>query len=180
MRTARAQSARELDAYSENLNTLYKEHCKTARQQAEGQLCLAKEALHREHNRQLSKKQLETRRHLTLTRDAITEELFARVHDMIMTYKKNAAYVDALLKSIDEAKNTAMNEELVIYIDKSDEALLPQLTSRSGLSVQISEDNIVGGITALIPQKRILIDLSFASRLKDARDNLQLGGEINV
>lgn len=178
--TARARSAKELDAYSENLNNLYAEHVKTARQQAASQLHLAKEALLREHNRQLSKKQLETRRNLTLTRDAITEELFARVNDMINTYKKDAAYLDALQKSIDEAKNLSRDEELVIFIDKSDEALLPELTSRCGLSIRIAEDNIVGGITALIPKKNILIDLSFAYKLREARENLQLGGERNV
>lgn len=178
--TARARSARELDAYSENLNTLYAEHVKNARQQAEAQLRLAKESLLREHNRQLSKKQLETRRNLTLTKDAITEELFARVDNMIKEYKKDASYLDALLKSIDEAKNTALNEELVIYIDKSDEALLSELAKRSGLSVRLAKDNIVGGIMAVIPQKNILIDLSFASRLKEAKENLQLGGEGNV
>lgn len=178
--TARARSAKELDAYSENLNNLYAEHVKTARQQAASQLHLAKEALLREHNRQLSKKQLETRRNLTLTRDAITEELFARVNDMINTYKKDAAYLDALQKSIDEAKNISRDEELVIFIDKSDEALLPELTSRCGLSIRIAEDNIVGGITALIPKKNILIDLSFAYKLREARENLQLGGERNV
>lgn len=178
--TARARSAKELDAYSENLNNLYAEHVKTARLQAENHLRLTKETLLREHNRQLSKKQLETKRHLTLTKDAITEELFTRVDDMIKTYKKNAAYLDALQKSIDEAKATAANEELVIYLDKSDEALLPELIKRSGLNIQITTDNIVGGIMALIPKKNILIDLSFASRLKEARDNLQLGGERNV
>jgi vacuolar-type H+-ATPase subunit E/Vma4 len=38
----------------------------------------------------------------------------------------------------------------------------------------------VGGILAIIPDKNILIDLSFATRLKEARENLQLGGEGHV
>jgi vacuolar-type H+-ATPase subunit E/Vma4 len=180
MMTAREKSGKELDAYSENLNNLYEEHCKTAEAQATHQLRLAKEALYREHNRQLSKKQLETRRNLSLTKESVTEELFARVNEMIKTYKEGPAYVDALLKSIREAKATAKGQELSIYIDKSDAALAEKLSSRSGLSVQIAPDSIVGGILAIIPDKNILIDLSFATRLKEARENLQLGGEGHV
>lgn len=178
--TAREKSTAELDAYAAALNRLYDEHVKNAKLQAEGQRRLAREALLREHNRQLSRKQLETRRHLTLTRDAITESLFTRVFDMLETYKKDPTYPDALEESIREAKRTAGNDELVIYIDKSDEALIPELEKRSGLSVRISKDNIIGGVRALIPEKSILIDLSFASRLREARENLQLGGEENA
>ncbi len=180
MMTARAESAKELDAYSENLNRIYTEHVKAARLQAQSHLRLAKESLRREHNRQLSRRQLETRRKLTMTMDEIIEDLFSRVRNMINTFKKEDAYLESLLENIQEAKKAAKGQELVIYIDKSDEKLLAQLTERTGLSILVSEEELVGGITALIPQKNMLIDLSYSSKIKEAKENLQLGGEEHV
>jgi vacuolar-type H+-ATPase subunit E/Vma4 len=180
MMNARAQSTRELDAYSENLNRLYEDHCKAAKDQAASQLRLAKEARHREHNRELSKKQLETRRRLTLTTDRIYEDLFARVGEMLEAYKKTPAYKAALLKDIAKAREAFLDQPLTIFIDKSDEHLLDALSQESGLSVRLAEESIVGGILALVTDKNILMDLSFASRLKEARTHLQLGGEGHV
>ncbi len=177
--TARAQSAKELDSFSENLNSIYDNHVKTARAQAYSQLTLAKETFKREHNRELSKKQLETRRNLTLTKDAVAEKIFSRVDEMIDAYKNTHDYPEDLLASINEAKKTAGKQELIIYIDESDEGLKEELMHRSGLPIHIAEDNIIGGIVALIPKKNILIDMSFDAKLKEARENLQLGGEVN-
>lgn len=177
--TARSQSAKELDAFTENLKSIYDAHVKTARAQAYSQLALAKETFKREHNRELSKKQLETRRNLTLTKEAIAEKIFSRVDEMIDGYKSTPAYQEDLLASIKEAKATAGKNEVIIYIDKSDEGLKEVLMLSSGLPIEIAEDPIVGGIIAIVPKKNILIDLSYDSRLKESRQNLQLGGEKN-
>ncbi len=180
MLTARARSEEELNAYSETLNRMYTEHVKTARLQAQSRLRLAKETLRREHNRQLSKRQLETKRKLLATMDEITEHLFSMVCEMIRAFKKEDEYLNSLLELINTAKEIAKGQDLVIYIDRSDKNLLSALSERSGLSINISDENMVGGIRALVIRRNMLIDLSYASKIREAKENLQLGGEKNA
>ena len=177
MLTARKQSSTELDAFTKNLDRLYEEHCQSAKLSADNQLKLSKEALHREHNRQLSKKQLETKRRLALTRDAHTEALYNLVLEMISEYKKTPKYLEALVKNVEEAKKTAGSESLIVFIDKTDEALLEALSKKTGVPVDLSKEDILGGIEAVMPDRKILIDMSFSQKLLETKNNLKLGGE---
>ena len=55
-----------------------------------------------------------------------------------------------------------------IFISPSDQERQAVLEEKSGCRVEIAEDEFSGGMRAVIPAKNVLIDESFAERMKHA------------
>ena len=72
---------------------------------------------------------------------------------------------------IKQAKAFAKGEEIVIYLAPTDIAKKERLERETGISLEVSEENFIGGIRAVIAAKNILIDESFAGRLCQEKDN---------
>ncbi|MCR5742508.1 MAG: hypothetical protein K6F92_02105 [Lachnospiraceae bacterium] len=173
---ASQEGAALLSAHQKNLETEYKNHCRSEKHQSDMQIRLAKENLRREHNKRVSKAALDAKRTLTTTRMEIEDKLFSNISNMIGQFKKKSAYFDSLLSLISDAKRQAGTNNILVMIDESDKELLNALASESGVKVIISDENIVGGILATIPGCNLLIDSSYAQKLRDVRANLKLGG----
>jgi len=173
---ASQDGASALSAHQKNLETEYKNHCRSEKHQSDMQIRLAKENLRREHNRRVSKAGLDAKRTLTTTRMEIEDKLFHTVDTMIESFKHRSAYFDSLLRLVDEAKRQAGTANILVMIDGSDSELLNSLATECGVKVVISDEKIVGGILATIPGCNLLIDFSYASTLRDIRANLKLGG----
>ena len=84
--------------------------------------------------------------------------------------------MDFLVKRIQEALDFAEDDVITIYIDPSDEALLPALTEHFGFTPILSRDSWMGGMRAVIRSKNILIDNSFATLLHDAKEEFVFTG----
>jgi vacuolar-type H+-ATPase subunit E/Vma4 len=83
------------------------------------------------------------------------------------TYDK----IDLLSKQIMEANVFARGEEIIIYINPSDESLKASLESKTGFTLTISATDFIGGTKAVIKTKNILIDNSFLTKLTEAKDD---------
>ena len=81
-----------------------------------------------------------------------------------------------LTKKIQEALDFAEDDVITIYIDPSDEALLPALTKHFGFTPVLSKESWMGGMRAVIRSKNILIDNSFATLLHDAKEEFIFTG----
>ena len=83
-------------------------------------------------------------------------------------YKRQDAYEAFLLAQIGKAKEFAQGEDLTVFISPSDQERQAVLEEKSGCRVEIAEDEFSGGMRAVIPAKNVLIDESFAERMKHA------------
>ena len=77
-------------------------------------------------------------------------------------------YEAFLLAQIGKAKEFAQGEDLTVFISPSDQERQAVLEEKSGCRVEIAEDEFSGGMRAVIPAKNVLIDESFAERMKHA------------
>lgn len=172
-----AKEAKQLrDEHKEALDKMFQEHKETKERQAKAQLQAESDNLKREINKTVSAKQLEYRRILSSKNEEMKKEIFQEVEQRLTQFKSTPDYTEYLCKRIQEALDFAGEDEMIIYIDPSDEQLIPALTSHFGFSPSISRESWMGGMRAVIRSKNILIDNSFATLLRDAKDEFIFTG----
>lgn len=127
--------------------------------------------IRKEANRRVSEQAMLQKRILHEAVEAKKEALFAVVEEKLKDYCGSREYEAFLVRHIQEAKAFAKGEEIVIYLAPTDRAKKERLEQETGVSLEVSEENFIGGIRAVIAAKNILIDESFAGRLRQEKDN---------
>lgn len=172
-----AKEARILqEEHREALEKMFQEHKETKERQAKAQLQAESDSLKREINKTVSAKQLEYRRILSSRTEEIKKEIFQEVEQKLIQFKTTPEYMEYLYTRIQEALDFAGEDEMIIYIDPSDENRIPELTKHFGFAPSVSRESWLGGIRAVIRSKNILIDNSFATLLRDAKDEFIFTG----
>lgn len=172
-----AKDAEQLkNEHQEALDKIFQEHKETKERQAKAQLQTESDNLKREINKTVSARQLEYRRILSSRTEEFKKKIFQEVEEKLNGFKSSSDYTDYLCSRIHEALDFAGEDEMVIYIDPSDEALLPALTQRLGFAPTLSRESWMGGMRAVIRSKNILIDNSFATLLHDAKEEFIFTG----
>lgn len=172
-----AKDAEQLKSeHQEALDKIFQEHKETKERQAKAQLQAESDNLKREINKTVSARQLEYRRILSSRKEEIKKKIFQEVEEKLTRFKASPDYTEYLCIRIHEALEFAGEDEMVIYIDPSDEALLPVLTERLGFAPTLSRETWLGGMRAVIRSKNILIDNSFATLLHDAKEEFIFTG----
>lgn len=172
--SATAMNLAITEEYKTTLANALEEHKKSTKQKAQIALNLDIENAKREKNRVLSSASIKIRRKLSEQSACITASIFDEVTDKIMDFMKSEEYYACLIKQITEAKTFARKDEMKLYIDPSDENLKDKLEAETGVTITISTTNFIGGTRAVIPDKNILIDHSFSSKLQELKENFTL------
>lgn len=181
MKEARAEGNALIQGHSDLLSRRFEEHKEKARMQAEIKVETEKSRTKLRLNKELSEFQLELRRQLNERREELKRKLFDQVGGILSDYMKSTKYTDLLCRKVTEVMKYAGGEEIVIYLNPTDEALKAQVEERTGASLLISREDFVGGIRAVIRSRNVLIDRSFGSALeKEYADFQFLGGEDHV
>ena len=92
--------------------------------------------------------------------------------ERLADYRKTPEYQKQLKRQIQAAFDFARGEELVIYLDPSDEdkqKILEQEYPQA--QIKLSDYAFSGGMRAVISGRNILIDNSFDTRLAEAKEN---------
>lgn len=150
---------------------------------AKSQIKIEKENLEKQLNKELSNEQLNSRQLIGETRTELTDKLFVELSDKITNFITTKEYMKLISSQIEYALEFAQGEELIIYIDSTDEARLHELCAKHHTDcIKISDHSFMGGTKALLPKKNILIDNSFAKKMETAklRFMFDLGGEEDV
>ena len=179
MTDAREKSARMLDDCVRALDAAFEEHKAEAERRAAMQEEAQKEKLEREKNKKLSIGQLDLKREISHRQEELKDKLFVEVKDMLANFMETREYQELLERQIRSAKEFAGDEALIVYMDPSDEDKARRLALHNNVTVKISEYSFGGGIRAVIPSKRVLIDDSFDTKLKETRHDFtfHLGGK---
>ena len=134
-------------------------------------------------NKELSNEQLHSKQLIGEARTELTDKLFVELSDKISNFINTKEYIELISSQIEYALKFADGDELIIYVDSTDESRLHELCARHQTDcIKISEHSFMGGTKALLPKKNILIDNSFAKKLETAklRFMFDLGGEEDV
>ena len=67
---------------------------------------------------------------------------------------ESSRYEEYLCTKIEEAVCFAEHDEIQIYLSKEDEPRLKSLTVKTGFPLKLSDESFIGGIKAIIPEKK--------------------------
>lgn len=156
--------------YQKAIDKEFEEHKKRKDAEIKEELEAETEAARRELNRELLAKGLESKKAISKREKEIKKKLFEEVKNAVQKWKEKPDYIDFLCEKIKAAEEFAAGDEMIVYIDPTDEALLPEIVKRTNITPQISTMDFLGGIRAVIRSKNILIDDSYKSYLLERKN----------
>ena len=173
---ARKQASAMIEEYKVNLDKVEKEHKATTLRQSDLQLKTESDNLKRNNNMALSKEQLQIKRKITQKQNELKEKLFVEVKQLLEDYMTTSAYQQLLIKQIKNIQKEAGSGKLILYIDPADSDKRSSLQVATGAPVTVSEYSFMGGPRAVLQDRNILIDNSFASKLEKLKADFSFNG----
>lgn len=161
------QSEKAVSDYKKTLESNLNKHKEEAYFHADLQIKQAYNAYKKEKIKFLAGAKLGIKRSIKKRSNELKELLYGEVLKEITECKKTAKYLKLIEKYINKIKSYANGEDVIIYIDKSDEDLLKNIADMSGFKVEIASWHLIGGVCGYIPNGKILLNLSFADKLND-------------
>ena len=169
---ARKQASAMIEEYKVNLDKVEKEHKATTLRQSDLQLKTESDNLKRNNNMALSKEQLQ----ITQKQNELKEKLFVEVKQLLEDYMTTSEYQQLLIKQIKNIQKEAGSGKLILYIDPADSDKRSSLQLATGAPVTVSEYSFMGGTRAVLQDRNILIDNSFASKLEKLKADFSFNG----
>ena len=173
---AREDAAQAIQKHKKLLSEKLEEHRQLSRQNAEAEVKAETEHVRREVNKALSAEQIPLKRDWSKKQEELKEALFGEVSTKIRDFMSTSEYETYLCRKIKEAQDFAENDEIHIFLSSTDRERLDALIQKTGISLQVSGEDFIGGIRAEIPHKNILIDNSFAANLDSMRKEFKFDG----
>ena len=155
--------------HQEALDKIFQEHKETKERQIQSHI-------QAEINKTVSARQLEYRRLLPDKTEEIKQQLFHDVAERLAQFRSTPEYLEYLSQRIQEARDFAGEDALVVYLDPADQNWIPELAARFGFAPVVSKEAFMGGMRAVIRSKNILIDNSFATLLREAKEEFVFAG----
>lgn len=111
-------------------------------------------------------------------RDDIKQETFSEVFAQLKKFRESENYLECLIRKTRECFDELGDGEKVIIIDKTDEKFKDDLERTFGSSVELSSDNILGGV--IVRQENRLCDNSFMSAFITEKNNFLKNSGLNL
>ena len=170
LESASSKSAESLSSYKQSLDDDLELHKETASQLAEESKKALMNQVRANSKKKLSSEQMKIKKELTQKQSAIKIEVFDRVREKLLEYRKTNDYLVYLENKIKKIMSEYSDVDITIYIDPNDSSLLDELKSKTGGNIEIYNKEFLGGTRTIVPEKNILIDNSFKTRLADQQD----------
>ncbi len=126
---------------------------------------LLEEKVRKEVNRTVAERLLDLKREYQGRQQELRTELFERVEEKLFAFRQTQEYRALLVRRIEAVKAFAGGGDVTVYIDAADAGLLQELEQQTGCALTVGSESFGGGIRAVLREKNILMDESFASRL---------------
>lgn len=166
MTEARLQGNAIIEQHKSALEGVFEQHKTEVLRQSETRIKAETTSVKQQLNMATSKAQLELKRELGKTQNAMKVELFQEVSERLQDYMKTEAYKKLLVEYIEKAASYADGAELTIYINPTDEDKKTYLEEHTGMTLTVSREDFVGGVRAVIREKNILIDHAFKGAIE--------------
>lgn len=92
----------------------------------------------------------------------------------IEEYRKTPEYITHLKHQIESVLDEYKENNITIYIDSKDSLLLDELKSYFNCDIQIYDKDFLGGTRTIVPERNILIDHSFKTRLIEEQEKFAI------
>lgn len=172
--SATSQSIEIVKEYQDTLKRIYEERKEEATKKAQNRYRTESDLMLREKNKRLSQETLNIKRRVLDKIAELTDSIFNVVATELMAFIQTSEYMDLLCKQIISAKEFARNDSIKIYINATDEYLKASLEERTGVTLDISDRDFIGGIRAVIPARSVLIDHSFLTKMDEEKKSFTL------
>ena len=127
------------------------------------------------HDRIVGGAQLQGRKQMLEARTDIIAKTFDKAQDEVMKIIEGKDYNDILVKLASESISK-LDEDCIVYANKDDAAYLKsvmeKLPSKNKVKVEVSSEDIIGGVTVVNMKGTKTIHNTLESRLKTAKDRL--------
>lgn len=159
-----------LEEYKAELDVVFERHKGEAIRLSALEEKTLRDAIERKASKEYTMEQLHIRRSINGKQNELKAKLFADVEKQLEVYRQSDEYKDYLVRQIKKAVRFARGEELHIYIDKGDEYMKTELEKRCNVELSVSEHTFKGGIRAELPNRNILIDNTFETKLEEEKE----------
>ena len=166
----------QVNQYRATLQKDYDEFVKNTNQEFDAKFVNAKKDMRKELNKNISQSQIHLQRDLYLQEEKLKKTLFADFNGAIQNYMQTDEYRNQLVVMINNLKDYAEKnrEELVVYINHSDQGMLETLFEETNANIQISDREFLGGVRGVLKDRQVLIDYSFSTLLANVEDSFTI------
>ncbi|MFW3624796.1 hypothetical protein [Aerococcus viridans] len=166
----------QVNQYRATLQKDYDEFVKNTNQEFDAKFVNAKKDMRKELNKDISQSQIHLQRDLYLQEEKLKKTLFAEFNDAIQNYMQTDEYRNQLVVMINNLKDYAEKnrEELVVYINHSDQGMIETLLEETNANIQISDREFLGGVRGVLKDRQVLIDYSFSTLLAKVEDSFTI------
>lgn len=166
----------QVNQYRATLQKDYDEFVKNTNQGFDAKFVNAKKDMRKELNKNISQSQIHLQRDLYLQEEKLKKTLFAEFNDAIQNYMQTDEYRNQLVVMINNLKDYAEKnrEELVVYINHSDQGMIETLLEETNANIQISDREFLGGVRGVLKDRQVLIDYSFSTLLANVEDSFTI------
>ncbi|MFW3331320.1 V-type ATP synthase subunit E [Aerococcus viridans] len=166
----------QVNQYQATLQKDYDEFVKNTNQEFDAKFANAKKSMRKELNKNTSQSQIHLQRDLYLQEEKLKKKLFAEFNDTIQNYMQTDEYRNQLVVMINNLKDYAEKnrEELVVYINHSDQGMIETLLEETNANIQISDREFLGGVRGVLKDPQVLIDYSFSTLLANVEDSFTI------
>lgn len=166
----------QVNQYRATLQKDYDEFVKNTKQEFDAKFVNAKKDMRKELNKNISQSQIHLQRDLYLQGEKLKKTLFADFNDAIQNYMQTDEYRNQLVVMINNLKDYAEKnrEELVVYINHSDQGMIETLFEETNANIQISDREFLGGVRGVLKDRQVLIDYSFSTLLANVEDSFTI------
>lgn len=166
----------QVNQYRATLQKDYDEFVKNTNQEFDAKFENAKKNMRKELNKNISQSQIHLQRDLYLQEEKLKKTLFAEFNDAIQNYMQTDEYRNQLVVMINNLKDYAEKnrEELVVYINHSDQGMYEVLLEETNANIQISDREFLGGVRGVLKDRQVLIDYSFSTLLENVEDSFTI------
>ncbi|QGS37170.1 hypothetical protein FOB80_06635 [Aerococcus viridans] len=166
----------QVNQYRATLQKDYDEFVENTNQEFNAKFVNAKKDMRKELNKNISQSQIHLQRDLYLQEEKLKKTLFAEFNDAIQNYMQTDEYRNQLVVMINNLKDFAEKnrEELVVYINHSDQGMIETLLEETNANIQISDREFLGGVRGVLKDRQVLIDYSFSTLLANVEDSFTI------
>ncbi|MHA7117395.1 V-type ATP synthase subunit E [Aerococcus viridans] len=166
----------QVNQYRATLQKDYDEFVKNTNQEFDAKFANAKKNMRKELNKNISQSQIHLQRDLYLQEEKLKKSLFAEFNSAIQNYMQTDEYRNQLVVMINNLKDYAEKnrEELVVYINHSDQGMIETLLEETNANIQISDREFLGGVRGVLKDRQVLIDYSFSTLLANVEDSFTI------
>jgi vacuolar-type H+-ATPase subunit E/Vma4 len=170
LESANNQSSESLRNYKKSLDDELDIHKSNATLLSEESKRAKMNQVKADSKKELASAQMAIKKQLTNKQAEIKLKIFELVREKIADYRKTPEYIDLLKSQISAIVEEYNDLDITIYIDCEDAGILEQLKSSFDTNIQVYDKEFLGGTKTIVPEKNILIDYSFKTRLVEEQE----------